>query len=78
MFMGAEIFSSWHGPLTWLLPTSEHSQKWVISGSGLMVVRVSQHLVIRQLCNLFGKPLISTSANVSGLKPVINIEPLYQ
>jgi L-threonylcarbamoyladenylate synthase len=78
MFMGAEIFSNWYGPLTWLLPASEHSQKWVTDGSGLIAVRVSQHLVIRQLCDLFGKPLISTSANVSGLTPAVNTERLYK
>ena len=78
MYMRTEIFSSWPGPVTWLLPASKQSSKWVTGGSDLIAVRVSQHLVISQLCDLFGKPLISTSANVSGAKPAMNAQQLYQ
>ena len=46
--------------------------------SDFIAVRVSQHFVVSQLCELFGKPLISTSANVSGVKPAMNAEQLYQ
>ncbi|MFQ3192520.1 MAG: L-threonylcarbamoyladenylate synthase [Paraglaciecola sp.] len=73
-----EIFSSWPGPVTWLLPAAKKSPKWITGDSELIAVRVSQHLVVSQLCELFGKPLISTSANVSGVKPAVNIEQLYQ
>lgn len=78
MHMRTEIFSSWPGPVTWLLPAAKKSPKWVTGNSDLIAVRVSQHLVVGQLCELFGKPLISTSANVSGVKPAINAEQLYQ
>ena len=73
-----EIFSSWPGPMTWLLPAAKQAPKWVTGDSDLIAVRVSQHLVVSQLCELFGKPLISTSANVSGVKPAINAAQLYQ
>ena len=78
MSMRTEIFSSWPGPVTWLLPAAKQSPKWITGDSDLIAVRVSQHLVVGQLCELFGKPLISTSANVSGIKPAINAEQLYQ
>jgi L-threonylcarbamoyladenylate synthase len=78
MYMRTEIFSSWPGPVTWLLPAAKRAPKWVTGDSDLIAVRVSQHLVVSQLCELFGKPLISTSANVTGLKPAINAEQLYQ
>jgi L-threonylcarbamoyladenylate synthase len=78
MHMRTEIFSSWPGPVTWLLPASKRSPKWITGDSDLIAVRVSQHLVVSQLCELFGKPLISTSANVSGIEPAINAEQLYQ
>lgn len=76
--MRTEIFSSWPGPVTWLLPAAKQAPKWITGGSDLIAVRVSQHLVVSQLCELFGKPLISTSANVSGVEPAINAEQLYQ
>jgi L-threonylcarbamoyladenylate synthase len=78
MYMRTEIFSSWPGPVTWLLPAAKQCPKWVTGGSDLVAVRVSQHLVVSQLCELFGKPLISSSANVSGIAPAINAEQLYQ
>ncbi|WP_339723985.1 Sua5/YciO/YrdC/YwlC family protein [uncultured Paraglaciecola sp.] len=77
MYMRTEIFSSWPGPVTWLLPASKQCPKWVTGNSDLVAVRVSQHLVVSQLCELFGKPLISTSANVSGVEPAINTAQLY-
>jgi len=76
--MRTEIFSSWPGPVTWLLPAAKQAPKWITGGSDLIAVRVSQHFIVRQLCELFGKPLISTSANVSGAKPAVNAEQLYQ
>jgi L-threonylcarbamoyladenylate synthase len=78
MNMRSEIFSSWPGPVTWLLPAAKQTPKWITGDSDLIAVRVSQHHVVSQLCELFGKPLISTSANVSGAKPAVNTEQLYQ
>lgn len=77
MNMRSEIFSSWPGPVTWLLPASKQCPKWVTGDSELVAVRVSQHLVVSQLCELFGKPLISTSANVSGAKPATTPAHLF-
>jgi L-threonylcarbamoyladenylate synthase len=64
--------------VTWLLPAAKQTPKWITGDSDLIAVRVCQHLVVSQLCELFGKPLISTSANVSGVKPAVNTEQLYQ
>ena len=77
LHMRTEIFSSWPGSVTWLLPASKQSPKWVTGDSDLIAVRVSRHIVVSQLCELFGKPLISTSANVTGTKPAINVQQLY-
>lgn len=78
MYMRTEIFSSWPGPVTWLLPAAKSAPEWVTGGSDLIAVRVSQHPVVSQLCELFGKPLISTSANLSGQKPAISAIQLTQ
>jgi L-threonylcarbamoyladenylate synthase len=78
MHKRTEIFSSWPGPVTWLLPAAKKAPKWITGDSDLIAVRVSHHLVVSQLCELFGKPLISTSANVSGAKPAVNTQQLYQ
>ena len=69
----SEIFSSWPGPVTWLLPASKSAPDWVTGGSELIAVRVSAHPVVQALCEKFSKPLVSTSANVSGEEPAKNV-----
>jgi len=54
-------------PTTWLIPDI---QNWVpdfIKGEHKTVaVRISQHPVVRKLCQTMGKPITSTSANLAG------------
>ncbi len=73
-----EIFSSWPGPITWLLPAASNAPAWITGGSDFIAVRVSRHPVVCELCELLGKPLVSTSANVSGAEPAKSAEQLYQ
>jgi L-threonylcarbamoyladenylate synthase len=61
-----EIFSSWPGPNTWLLPASKAAPRWITGGSDVIAVRVPNHPVVAALCELFDKPLVSTSANLTG------------
>jgi L-threonylcarbamoyladenylate synthase len=67
-----EIFSSWPGAITWLLPAAKSAPHWITGQSTLIAVRVSNHPTIRYLCELFGKPLVSTSANKSGSEPALS------
>jgi L-threonylcarbamoyladenylate synthase len=64
-----EIFSSWPGPITWLLPKSPSLSDLITGGSDLVAVRVSNHPVVRAICNELDKPIISTSANLAGHQP---------
>lgn len=68
------IFSSWPGPITWLLPKSNRAPKW-ISGTHLKIAtRVPSYLPLTKLCERLGKPIVSTSANLSGESSCITIE----
>lgn len=60
------IFASWPGPVTWVLPVSERTSSWVSGEFNTVAVRVSDHSSVIDLCSAFGKPIISTSANLSG------------
>ncbi|WMN58654.1 L-threonylcarbamoyladenylate synthase type 1 TsaC [Pseudoalteromonas xiamenensis] len=62
----AAIFSAWPGPITWILPASKHAPSWLTGGRSSIAIRVSAHPTVKTLCQQFGKPLVSTSANVSG------------
>lgn len=66
-----QIFSSWPGHLSWVLPASKTAPKWITGQFDSIAVRVSAHPVVQQLCSAYGKPLVSTSANLSG-QPAIS------
>ena len=61
-----EIFKSWPGPYTWLLPVADDTPTWITGGSKLVAVRVTNHPTVIRMCNEFGGAIISTSANVTG------------
>lgn len=63
----ADIFNHWPGPYTWLLPALPSAPHWITGGSNLIAVRVSSHPLVQELCELFQKPIVSTSANLSGM-----------
>lgn len=63
------IFSSWPGPVTWVIPVKEHVPNWLTGEFNSLAVRVSAHPAVRALCLKFGKPLVSTSANLNGMPP---------
>lgn len=62
----ARLSASWPGPATWLLPHRGRVQPWVCGEHETVAVRVSSHPVVRQLCQAWGGPLVSTSANPAG------------
>lgn len=62
----AEIFASWPGHVSWVLPVKASTPRWLTGQFDSIAVRVSAHPVVQQLCLAFGKPLVSTSANLAG------------
>ncbi|MCB4437297.1 Sua5/YciO/YrdC/YwlC family protein [Alteromonas sp. McT4-15] len=69
-----DIFSSWPGPNTWLLPKSATAPQWITGQHDKIAVRVTNHPVVVALCTKLGKPLVSTSANLTGQSPAITLE----
>ena len=69
----AEIFSSWPGATTWLLPANSSAPKWITGQHTSIAVRITDHPIVKQLCCAFNKPLVSTSANISGQTPISDI-----
>lgn len=60
------IKATWPGPFTWVVPVQPSLSKLVSGDFDSIAVRVSKHPVVQALCQTFGKPIISTSANLSG------------
>lgn len=70
----ADIFSSWPDAVTWVMPANSNTPKWLTGQFDTIAVRVTNHPVVKTLCQQFGKPLVSTSANLSGEEPVMTLE----
>lgn len=56
---------SWPGPYTWVFPAKTTTPKWLTGQFSSLAVRVSAHPQVQALCQLYGKPLVSTSANLT-------------
>lgn len=64
------LAKTWPGPNTWLLPDPEDLiPGWVKGSHRGVAVRVSAHPLVSALCDSYGGPIISTSANVSAAPP---------
>ncbi len=64
----AQLEESWPGPNTWLVPHHNRVPEWVTGEHDTVAIRVSAHPLVAKLCLLTG-PLVSTSANPSGVSP---------
>ncbi len=62
-------FSKWPGFYTFVMPAKKQVSCKLVGDHSSIAVRVSSHPVIASLCASFGKPLVSTSANLSGQTP---------
>lgn len=61
------VVSSWPGPHSWIFPVSPQCPSWLAGERASLAVRISAHPLVRALSAAFGGPLVSTSANPSGL-----------
>lgn len=64
-----KLLKTWPGPTTWLIRARKTVPFWIRGAHESIAVRVTGHPIAAQLSREFGKPLVSTSANPSGLPP---------
>jgi L-threonylcarbamoyladenylate synthase len=63
------VRASWPGPNTWLVPNQGFFPDWITGDSTDVAIRVTSALPLKRLSESFGGPLVSTSANPTGLPP---------
>lgn len=63
------VFACWPGPVTFVFPARATTPHWLTGKFASLAVRVSSHPLVVELCKAYGKPLVSTSANLSGQPP---------
>ncbi|MDP2600935.1 MAG: L-threonylcarbamoyladenylate synthase [Deltaproteobacteria bacterium] len=64
----------WPGPLTILFHVKDSFPKSLVTNTGKIGVRVSSHPVASALVARVGRPLTTTSANLSGFPPSLNVK----
>jgi L-threonylcarbamoyladenylate synthase len=55
-----------HKPVTVIYPNAKNLAKNIINTDGTVAIRIVKDEFCKELINSFGKPIVSTSANVSG------------
>lgn len=61
-------------PTTFILPAGEKVAEMMKDAeTGRVALRISRHAVIRSLCEVVGQPIVSTSANLAGHAPALNV-----
>jgi len=59
-------------PSTWLISASYKTPAWLIGQQHKLALRFTSHPLARQLCDALDGPIVSTSANPSGLPAALN------
>ncbi|MFT7558376.1 MAG: L-threonylcarbamoyladenylate synthase [Flavobacteriales bacterium] len=60
------LAQSWPGHNTWLVEHHKRLPSWLHGCHSSIALRVSTHPVVRTLCQSFGGPIVSSSANRQG------------
>lgn len=64
----------WPGPLTIIIKPRKNFPEYLLGPSHGVAFRVSSHPVAASLAKEFGRPIISTSANITGQAPMVTYE----
>ncbi|SES71804.1 L-threonylcarbamoyladenylate synthase [Thorsellia anophelis] len=72
------VTQTWPGPYTWVMPSKNTTPHYLRGEFDTIAVRVSAHPIVNKLCQHFGKPIVSTSANISGYEPARNAEEVFE
>ncbi|MDA3868668.1 MAG: L-threonylcarbamoyladenylate synthase [Gammaproteobacteria bacterium] len=59
-------------PTSWVVPARDSLPEWLSNPEHTLAIRITRHPVVTELCRQLGHPLVSTSANPSGMKPALN------
>ncbi|MDI9347527.1 MAG: Sua5/YciO/YrdC/YwlC family protein [Methylacidiphilales bacterium] len=65
-----EMLSGWPGPTTWVVPASKSTPRHLVARDGTIAIRFTNDPSVKQLCLFCNGALFSTSANLSGDKPI--------
>ena len=65
-------------PTSWIVKASRSAPAWLTDSDHQLTIRISQHPLVKRLCQRLGHAIISTSANPSGRHPAKNSLQIQQ
>lgn len=68
----------WPGPLTILFEASDLIPKGLVTNTGKVGIRMSSHPVAAAIVERFGRPVTTTSANLSGFPPSLSVKHIQK
>lgn len=71
--MKERALAAWPGPVTWLFPRAGRVPGWLAGEHDTVALRISAHAGCRALCDAFGGPIVSTSANPAAQEPARSV-----
>jgi L-threonylcarbamoyladenylate synthase len=74
--MQTRIEASWPSHTTWVFPAGEKAPAWITGTHESIAIRMSAHPIVHELCTHFGKPIVSTSANIQGFPSIRDLRTL--
>ncbi len=72
-----QLTHTWPGPNTWLVPPSDKVPALIKGQHPLVAMRVTAHPLVQALCEAFGGPIVSTSANPAGEDPALSEKDIH-
>lgn len=68
----------WPGPLTILFEVHATFPKSLVTNTGKVGVRISSHPIVAALVSRVGRPITTTSANLSGFPPSLDVKHIQK
>lgn len=68
----------WPGPLTILFPAGANISTSLTTNTGKIGIRISSHPVAMAIIKILGKPISTTSANLSGFPPSLQVKHIQK
>lgn len=74
-----QLVSQTEKPVTWLVPFKpDVVPKWITGEHSRLAIRISEHPLVKALCQYTNGPIISTSANPTGSPAATHISQIRQ
>lgn len=70
----SSVVASWPGPVTWLFPAKKPLPACITGLHDTVALRVTNHPVVRDICDAFGGAIVSTSANIADHPPARTVD----